>query len=205
MFFHDIKKHHVVDWGSSKCILMRLFSPYREKELGTGPQAWVTACPAMKRPYAFTGPTTLANADLSLPDTAVVFSAAACPRRPHTCTRMHTKVHPDTEWQLCVGLKSTENLNTSRTHTACAHTQCQRGGKKINCIQPFSSWDIKKHGIAVQTENISHSFYLPNEWRDTKKTSKGPTRHQLFLLFQNILPTGWNSEKPRGSKANRAV
>lgn len=29
--------------------------------------------------------------------------------------------------------------------------------------------------------------------------------HQLSLLFQNSLPTGWNSKKPRGPKAKRAV
>lgn len=67
------------------------------------------ACPSMKGPYGFIRPTTLANADLSLPDAAVVFNAATCPWRPHTHTDKHSA-------GFCVGLKVTPNIKAALEH-----------------------------------------------------------------------------------------
>lgn len=44
----------------------------------------MTACSSMKRWRSFISPTRLPNADLSLPDTAVVFNTSTCPLWPHT-------------------------------------------------------------------------------------------------------------------------
>lgn len=70
------------------------------------------ACLSMKRLYGFIGSTTLANADLSLPDTAVVFNTATCLWRPHT----HTHTHTDTQCWLCVGLEVILNMKGALEH-----------------------------------------------------------------------------------------
>lgn len=103
---------------------------------------------------------------------------------------------------------------------ALEHKQNIRHAAVLGHCPTFQNYKVS---IAVCLDSLCVCFFIKNRYfwntavsrvllcehqpeKRHQRNNRGKTMwHQLSLLFQNSLPTGWNSKKPGGPEANRAV
>lgn len=145
----------------------------------------------MERPNTFTGPTTLANADLSLPDAAVVFNTATCPWRPHT--HAHKSAHRHRVAALC----RLKKVLVKPEHREEKQPVCRHTVK----IQPTSVWGRTKQTwhCCPNAEPISQCFYLPMS-EETQQQKRVPRDINFFFYFKIFSQQDETQRSPEGPK-----